>query len=522
MTKISTIQKIAIVFLLTFSLKGFSQTQEIIEIVASHDATIDKWIKTTPNNGDVLTLEPRSSQLKRVLLKFDIPVFSNGVKIIKAEIFLTPTASNTGYDNFNTQIRALSADWEESSVTWKSINSKWASNKTSTTALKGIKAIQKWEVTKDVEKLQNGYEDNGWVIWKNNGGVTPWSFHSNSSSNVSARPKLVITYEVPLDPLIVKTVQQTNASFGENDGGAIVEISGFGKEGDVTLNWNPAISNVYGEPQEDGTLPMILSGLTARTYTLIVKRIADNSEVTHDLVISSNTPSAISELSSSKTNASYFGANDGTATLDVEGGTGQYDYAWTPDIGIEKGQGTKSASGLIAGTYTLLVVDKNQINYNFSKIFTITEAADNTPDLGGVTISKDQTSSSHQSSILDIQSSERGVLIPRMSSNERLDISNKVTPANGLLVYDNVLNKFFYWITAKTKWVEIGSGNTSGNLNITKTMTLQPSTTIPSSPNVGEMFLYDDGASIKNYSLKIWLGIGNSSNINNWKTVSFE
>lgn len=38
------------------------------------------------------------------------------------------------------------------------------------------------------------------------------------------------------------------------------------------------------------------------------------------------------------------------------------------------------------------------------------------------------------SAILDIQSNEKGVLLPRMSTDERLEIAN---PANGLQVYDN-------------------------------------------------------------------------------------
>ena len=91
------------------------------------------------------------------------------------------------------------------------------------------------------------------------------------------------------------------------------------------------------------------------------------------MVISSVSPPAISEVLSSQSNVSYYGGNDGTATLEVEGGTGEYNYTWTPDIGLENGQGTNSASGLEAGTYNLVVQDKNQMNNKFSKTFTISE-----------------------------------------------------------------------------------------------------------------------------------------------------
>ena len=68
--------------------------------------------------------------------------------------------------------------------------------------------------------------------------------------------------------------------------------------------------------------------------------------------------------------------------------------------------------------------------------------------------------------------------------------------------------------------LEVNGGILSTKLNITETMTLQPSATIPTNPKIGEMFLYDEGAS--NYTLKIWLGGTDATNINNWKTVSVD
>ena len=57
------------------------------------------------------------------------------------------------------------------------------------------------------------------------------------------------------------------------------------------------------------------------------------------------------------------------------------------------------------------------------------------------------------SALLDVQSTQKGILIPRMSSSERNAIP---TPATGLIVFDNNTTSFWYYDGAG--WVEIGSG----------------------------------------------------------------
>jgi hypothetical protein len=52
------------------------------------------------------------------------------------------------------------------------------------------------------------------------------------------------------------------------------------------------------------------------------------------------------------------------------------------------------------------------------------------------------TTAPHQSAALDITSSTRGILIPRLTTAEREAIT---TPANGLLVYDSTLNAFYFY-----------------------------------------------------------------------------
>ena len=56
------------------------------------------------------------------------------------------------------------------------------------------------------------------------------------------------------------------------------------------------------------------------------------------------------------------------------------------------------------------------------------------------------------SSMLDVSSTDKGLLIPRMNSTNRQNINN---PATGLMVFDTTTNSFWYYTTA---WQEIGKG----------------------------------------------------------------
>ena len=59
-------------------------------------------------------------------------------------------------------------------------------------------------------------------------------------------------------------------------------------------------------------------------------------------------------------------------------------------------------------------------------------------------------STAHSSAILDIKSTNKGLLIPRMTSTERTAITS---PAQGLFVFDLTTNSFWYY-----------NGNTWNNL----------------------------------------------------------
>lgn len=59
------------------------------------------------------------------------------------------------------------------------------------------------------------------------------------------------------------------------------------------------------------------------------------------------------------------------------------------------------------------------------------------------------TSTPNPSALLELQASDKGVLIPRMTALQRTSIA---TPANGLLVFDTDSLCFFFYITSQTTW----------------------------------------------------------------------
>lgn len=64
------------------------------------------------------------------------------------------------------------------------------------------------------------------------------------------------------------------------------------------------------------------------------------------------------------------------------------------------------------------------------------------------------TTSPNVSSMLDVNSTSKGFLTPRMTTAERIAIT---TPADGLMVYDTSLKSFYHYNTSTSSWVRINS-----------------------------------------------------------------
>ena len=77
------------------------------------------------------------------------------------------------------------------------------------------------------------------------------------------------------------------------------------------------------------------------------------------------------------------------------------------------------------------------------------------------------TTTPNSSSIIDVSSSTKGMLTPRMTTAQRLVISN---PAEGLLVYDTNIDAFHYFDTTSGNWAKLDGALKRDNYVLVKTM----------------------------------------------------
>ncbi|UUF13557.1 MULTISPECIES: T9SS type A sorting domain-containing protein [Flavobacterium] len=161
------------------------------------------------------------------------------------------------------------------------------------------------------------------------------------------------TLTEPAAALTATAVGQTDVSCnGGANGTATVSVSG-GTPG-YTYSWAPTGGNTASA-----------NGLSAGTYTVTVTD-ANGCQTTQSFTITE--PAALVASFGSQTNVSCNGGTNGTATVNVTGGTGAYTYSWSPT-----GGNAATASGLAQGTYTVTVTDANVCQSTQS--FTITEPA---------------------------------------------------------------------------------------------------------------------------------------------------
>lgn len=137
----------------------------------------------------------------------------------------------------------------------------------------------------------------------------------------------------------VVIVSSTNvACNGQSTGAATVEASGG--EAPYTYIWTPG--NLNGAAQ---------SGLSAGNYSVLA---TDADGCTGTLPVQITGPAQALQLTLVGATETICGGADGTATVSASGGTPQYSYAWSPSGGSQA-----QATGLAAGSYTVVVTDAN-------------------------------------------------------------------------------------------------------------------------------------------------------------------
>lgn len=137
----------------------------------------------------------------------------------------------------------------------------------------------------------------------------------------------------------VNVTAQTNVSCnGGNNGAATLSVTGGA--GGYTYAWAPSGGNAAS-----------VSGRTAGVYTCT---ITDANSCTTTQTVNITQPNVIAVTVASQGDITCNGADDGTATLSVSGGSPSYTYAWSPSGGT-----ASTASGLAPGTYTCTITDAN-------------------------------------------------------------------------------------------------------------------------------------------------------------------
>ncbi|MGM0529629.1 MAG: gliding motility-associated C-terminal domain-containing protein, partial [Bacteroidota bacterium] len=155
---------------------------------------------------------------------------------------------------------------------------------------------------------------------------------------------------------------------GYSDGWVKVE-NVSGGNGDYEYLWGSDIS-IPGDNTQDS-----IGGLAAGKYWLDITDVL-GCHMSDTIYLSE--PDGITLVNDSLSlspdgnyNISCNGYNDGAIYLDFGGGSGSYTYQWTGPEGADLEVNEKDQTGLIAGTYNLLVTDANDCDMPFE--FTLTE-----------------------------------------------------------------------------------------------------------------------------------------------------
>ena len=157
---------------------------------------------------------------------------------------------------------------------------------------------------------------------------------ATDANNCSVSASFIITQPAALTATLSKTDVSCN---GGSNGSATVNVSGG--TGTYTYLWNTIPAQTTATA----------TGLTAGTYTVTVED-TNNCSISHIITIAQ--PDAM-VVTTSATAATCNGASDGSATVTITNGSGNYTYSWT----TTPVQTTATASGLSTGNYTVTITD---------------------------------------------------------------------------------------------------------------------------------------------------------------------
>lgn len=148
--------------------------------------------------------------------------------------------------------------------------------------------------------------------------------------------------------LVITDVQTNILCNGQSNGSIAYTVSGGAPP--YTYTWTPNISTTANA-----------TGLSAGTYTTVID---DQNGCSNTETITITQPTALT-APIVPVGALCNGQSNGSATAAAGGGTPPYTYAWSPS-----GGNTNAASGLSAGTYSLVLTDNNGCSITSTTVIT--------------------------------------------------------------------------------------------------------------------------------------------------------
>ncbi|QIE59037.1 tandem-95 repeat protein [Rasiella rasia] len=178
-------------------------------------------------------------------------------------------------------------------------------------------------------------------------------------STISGQGAGVYTVSVTIDGTLCQPVEES-ITITEPSTAVAVTATATDETGPTTNDGTATANPSGGIPpytflwSPGGQTTQTITGLSDGTYTVTVKD-ANNCMATTQVTVNNGDCNNLTATASS-TPVSCNGGNDGTATVNVSGGLGNFTYAWSPG-----GQTTQSISGLTAGVYTVTVTDEDTL-----------------------------------------------------------------------------------------------------------------------------------------------------------------
>jgi RHS repeat-associated protein len=161
----------------------------------------------------------------RSLMQFDIASLPYNARIVSANLILYGTGNHSGSNAC--YLRRLLSSWTESSVTWNTQPTNSSSDQISLSASGSASQSYTVNVTSHVQyMIDNPPNSFGWVLMLQDeatASARALAFGSSDISTASLRPRLEITYELPME--IKGIVTHVNTAVGASSGAIDVSIS---------------------------------------------------------------------------------------------------------------------------------------------------------------------------------------------------------------------------------------------------------------------------------------------------------